>query len=90
MSRAVALTGTLTFTDRERGTIVADGPGCGDVVLARKDVPTSYHLSVTVDDAIQGVTLVTRGADLLHATHVHKSCRRCSACPSRNIIIIAC
>ncbi len=72
MSRAVALTGTLTFTDRERGTIVADGPGCGDVVLARKDVPTSYHLSVTVDDAIQGVTLVTRGADLLHATHVHR------------------
>jgi glutamyl-Q tRNA(Asp) synthetase len=72
MARAAALAGPLTFTDRECGTIAVDGPGCGDVVLARKDVPTSYHLAVTVDDAIQGVTLVTRGADLLHATHVHR------------------
>jgi glutamyl-Q tRNA(Asp) synthetase len=72
MARAAALAGPLTFTDREYGTIAVDGPGCGDVVLARKDVPTSYHLAVTVDDAIQGVTLVTRGADLLHATHVHR------------------
>ena len=44
----------------------------GDVVLARKDVPTSYHLAVTVDDHLQGVTLVTRGEDLFHATHVHR------------------
>jgi glutamyl-Q tRNA(Asp) synthetase len=44
----------------------------GDVVLARKDVPASYHLAVTVDDAIQGVTLVTRGADLAVATHIHR------------------
>ena len=43
----------------------------GDVVLARKDSPTSYHLAVTVDDALQGVTLVSRGEDLLHATDVH-------------------
>jgi glutamyl-Q tRNA(Asp) synthetase len=42
------------------------------VVLARKDVPASYHLAVTVDDAIQGVTLVTRGADLAAATHIHR------------------
>jgi len=41
-------------------------------VLARKDVPTSYHLSVTVDDFLQGVTLVTRGRDLFHATHLHR------------------
>jgi glutamyl-Q tRNA(Asp) synthetase len=41
------------------------------VVLARKDVPTSYHLSVTVDDALQGVTLVTRGEDLFGATDIH-------------------
>src|SRR5262249_26771946 len=40
-------------------------------VLARKDVATSYHLAVTVDDALQGVTLVTRGLDLFEATHVH-------------------
>jgi len=41
-------------------------------VLARKDVPTSYHLAVTFDDALQGVTLVTRGADLFTATHIHR------------------
>ena len=40
-------------------------------MLARKDTPTSYHLSVTVDDHLQGVTLVTRGEDLLPSTHVH-------------------
>ena len=44
----------------------------GDVVIARKDVPTSYHLSVTVDDALQGVTLVTRGQDLFPATYIHR------------------
>jgi glutamyl-Q tRNA(Asp) synthetase len=44
----------------------------GDVVLARKEFPASYHLAVTVDDAIQGVTLVTRGADLTPATHIHR------------------
>jgi len=72
MARAAALAGPLAFDDLERGTIAVDGPGCGDIVLARKDVPTSYHLAVTVDDAIQGVTLVTRGEDLLHAAHVHR------------------
>jgi len=44
----------------------------GDVVIARKDVPTSYHLAVTVDDAIQGITLVTRGQDLFPATYIHR------------------
>jgi glutamyl-Q tRNA(Asp) synthetase len=72
MAKAVARTGPLAFMDREHGYIEVLGLGCGDVVLARKDVPTSYHLAVTVDDAIQGVTLVTRGEDLLHATHVHR------------------
>ncbi len=72
MAKAVAAAGPLAFEDRERGRVEVDGPSCGDVVLARKDVPTSYHLAVTVDDAIQGVTLVTRGEDLLHATHIHR------------------
>ncbi len=72
MQKAAASTGALSFTDRAAGRIEVDGPGCGDVVLARKDTPTSYHLAVTVDDALQGVTLVTRGQDLLHATHVHR------------------
>ena len=44
----------------------------GDVVLARKEIPASYHLAVTVDDAIKGVTLVTRGEDLTMATHLHR------------------
>jgi glutamyl-Q tRNA(Asp) synthetase len=57
----------------EDGRLVAATPAVlGDVVLARKEVPTSYHLAVTVDDAAQGVTLVTRGADLFAATHIHR------------------
>ncbi|MCA8929878.1 MAG: hypothetical protein KDC18_17595 [Alphaproteobacteria bacterium] len=54
------------------GRIVCNPLRFGDVVLARKDSPTSYHLAVTVDDALQGVTLVTRGADLLPATDIHR------------------
>lgn len=46
--------------------------GFGDVVLARKETPASYHLCVTHDDALQGITLVTRGTDLLPATHLHR------------------
>lgn len=44
----------------------------GDIVIARKDMPTSYHLAVVVDDAWQNVTLVTRGEDLLPATHIQR------------------
>lgn len=72
VTKALALTGELTWIDCRAGEITADPESLGDVVLARKDTPTSYHLSVTVDDAIQGVTLVTRGEDLFHATHVHR------------------
>lgn len=71
-SRASALAGPLTWNDAARGVQTADPASLGDVVLARKDVPTSYHLSVTVDDHLQGVTLVTRGEDLFHATHLHR------------------
>lgn len=46
--------------------------GFGDVVLARKETPASYHLCVTHDDALQGITLITRGADLFAATHLHR------------------
>jgi glutamyl-Q tRNA(Asp) synthetase len=70
--RAAAKAGPLTWIDDHVGTIVADPLAHGDVVLARKDTPTSYHLAVTVDDALQGVTLVTRGEDLFQATHVHR------------------
>ncbi len=72
MARAVAAAGPLRFRDRALGEIVADPLRHGDVVLARKDIPTSYHLAVTVDDRLQGVTLVTRGEDLLPATDIHR------------------
>ncbi len=72
MDDAVSATGPLTFHDRTAGTVPVAAAVFGDVVLARKDVPTSYHLAVVVDDAAQGVTLVTRGDDLLPATHVHR------------------
>jgi glutamyl-Q tRNA(Asp) synthetase len=62
----------LTWLDLGRGPQVCDPRPEGDIVLARKDVPASYHLSVVVDDAAQGVTLVTRGADLFDASHVHR------------------
>ena len=72
MVRALAIAGPLRWRDRLKGDIAADPASLGDVVLARKDVPTSYHLAVTIDDALQGVTLVTRGEDLFHATHIHR------------------
>ncbi len=72
MKAAAARAGNLRFVDRERGEIEVNPTACGDVVLARKDVATSYHLAVTLDDAAQGITLVTRGEDLLHATHIHR------------------
>ncbi len=71
VEKAQALTGKLTWKDHEKGEVVATPEIFGDVVLARKDTPTSYHLAVTVDDHLQGITLVTRGEDLFEATHVH-------------------
>ncbi|WP_029058096.1 tRNA glutamyl-Q(34) synthetase GluQRS [Stappia stellulata] len=59
-------------TEKQAATIAADPARWGDVVLARKDTPTSYHLSVVVDDALQGVTHVVRGRDLYEATAVHR------------------
>lgn len=72
MARAAALAGPLRWHDATAGTIEADPRSFGDVVLARKDAPASYHLAVTVDDAWQGVTDVVRGLDLFEATHVHR------------------
>lgn len=72
MARATAAAGRLTWTDLAAGEQTARPDLFGDVVLARKDTPASYHLAVTVDDALQGVTLVTRGEDLFAASHVHR------------------
>ena len=64
--------GGLTWHDEIAGDVIADPLSAGDVVLARKDAPASYHLAVTVDDAAQGVSHVVRGVDLFAATHVHR------------------
>lgn len=72
MEAACRQTGPLTWTDHDAGMIDARPERFGDIVLARKDTPTSYHLAVTLDDHLQGVTLVTRGQDLFDATDVHR------------------
>ena len=71
VARAALLAGPLTY--QEHGIRHAVDPMCfGDIVIARKDMPTSYHLAVVVDDAYQNVNLVTRGEDLLPATHIQR------------------
>jgi glutamyl-Q tRNA(Asp) synthetase len=76
MGRALELLGKpLTFRetgDGPQGEIACDPAIWGDVVLSRSDAPSSYHLSVTVDDAVQGITHVVRGLDLFEATAVHR------------------
>ncbi len=72
VNAAVEMTGTLTWHDRAKGTITAHPERFGDGIIARKDGLPSYHLAVTWDDHIQGVTLVTRGEDLFDATDIHR------------------
>ncbi|MBY0381764.1 MAG: tRNA glutamyl-Q(34) synthetase GluQRS [Xanthobacteraceae bacterium] len=67
--------------DGEAGLIAAAPQAWGDVILARKETPTSYHLSVVIDDALQGVTHVVRGQDLFWATSVHRLLQRLLALP---------
>lgn len=69
---ATRRTGALEWLDEIAGPQVASPQFLGDVVLVRKDDPASYHLAVTLDDAADGVSLVTRGADLFAATHIHR------------------
>jgi glutamyl-Q tRNA(Asp) synthetase len=69
---ALAITGPLEWDDALAGLQAVDLSGLGDVVLVRKDLPASYHLAATLDDAADGVTLVTRGADLFAASNVHR------------------
>ncbi|TQV83418.1 tRNA glutamyl-Q(34) synthetase GluQRS [Denitrobaculum tricleocarpae] len=72
VQKARNLAGPLSWQDRGKGEMIAQPEIFGDVVLARKDIGTSYHLAVTLDDAFQKITLVTRGEDLFQATHVHR------------------
>ncbi len=73
VERVQDLIGCPLWHDLRRGTQRCVPTLCGDVVLARKELPTSYHLAVVIDDAAQGVTHVTRGADLFDATHIHRA-----------------
>jgi glutamyl-Q tRNA(Asp) synthetase len=78
MEAALTRAGALSWFESGQGpsgetaTVVANPAAWGDVILARKDTPTSYHLAVTVDDAAQGITDVVRGRDLFYATGVHR------------------
>jgi glutamyl-Q tRNA(Asp) synthetase len=72
MAKAIAREGGLEWTDELAGTQRAVPQIFGDPVLVRKDSPASYHLAVTLDDAAQGISLVTRGQDLFAASHVHR------------------
>jgi len=82
MKTAAARVGDLCWTelgegpDGETGKIVARPQAWGDVIVARKEIPTSYHLSVVIDDALQGITEVARGQDLFAATAVHRLMQR--------------
>ncbi len=87
-AEAAARAGPLTWReagagpDGETGTIPADPTVWGDFILARKETPTSYHLSVVVDDAAEGVTHVVRGRDLFHATAAHVLLQRLLGLPT--------
>jgi glutamyl-Q tRNA(Asp) synthetase len=78
MAAACARIGEFSWTERGRGAngetgeIEARPQAWGDVILARKETPTSYHLSVVIDDALQGITEVVRGEDLFWSTSVHR------------------
>ena len=86
MAKALELLGAeaqaLSWREHAEGEIAADPERWGDVVLARKDTPTSYHLAVVVDDALQGVTDVVRGADLRPATGLHRLLQRLLGLPA--------
>jgi glutamyl-Q tRNA(Asp) synthetase len=72
MAKAAELAGPLSWQDALAGRQSCRPELFGDVVLLRKEAPASYHLAATLDDAAQGITLVTRGRDLFHASHIHR------------------
>ena len=90
MDDAVARVGVLTWAEigsgpqGQTGRVAAAPQMWGDVVLARKDVPTSYHLAVTVDDALQGVSDIVRGQDLFWSTGIHRLLQALLGLPEPN------
>jgi len=90
MDRAVARTGVLTWSETgagphgQTGVVTAAPQMWGDVVLARKEQPSSYHLSAVLDDALQGVTDVVRGQDLFWSTSIHRLLQALLGLPEPN------
>ena len=88
MARARGQAGTLGWTELgegpggEHGAVTARPEAWGDFILARKETPTSYHLSVVIDDALQGVSDVVRGRDLFWSTSVHRLLQRLLGLPA--------
>jgi glutamyl-Q tRNA(Asp) synthetase len=86
--KAMSLAGPLSWQEAgegpggERGMVPADPSAWGDFVVARREVPTSYHLAVVVDDGLQGVSHVVRGRDLFHATAAHVLLQRLLGLPT--------
>ena len=72
LEAAMGQVGELFWHDEIAGNVVVDVSDFGDIVIVRKDAPASYHLAVTLDDAADAITLVTRGTDLFNATHIHR------------------
>ena len=90
MEKAIEWTGPLHWSETgagpagEQGDVLADPAAWGDVIVGRKETPTSYHLSVVVDDALQGVTHVVRGRDLFWSTSVHRVLQAVLSLPQPN------
>jgi glutamyl-Q tRNA(Asp) synthetase len=82
MDRAVERAGPLSWIEEGEGRVHANPAAWGDVIVARKETPTSYHLAVVVDDAAQDVTHIVRGRDLYHATAVHVLLQKLLGLPS--------
>ncbi len=82
MQKASSRAPRLTWFDRDQGLQTATPEIFGDIILARRDTPTCYHLSVTIDDAAQGITCVTRGQDLFPASHIHRLLQHLLALPT--------
>jgi glutamyl-Q tRNA(Asp) synthetase len=87
MAAACRRAGDVSWIERgegpggERGTVMANPAAWGDIIIARKETPTSYHLAVVLDDALQGVTEVVRGQDLFWSTSVHRLLQALLALP---------
>lgn len=82
MAKAVGVAGPLHWEDECAGIILAMPETAGDIILARKDAPASYHLASTIDDADMGITHVIRGRDLFASTHIHRLLQALLALPT--------